>query len=64
MIKMTVSLVLHIQSGDVLLYKGSAHDCPPIPRAGDEIVHESRRVRLEGIQYRYQSGHVEVSLFA
>ena len=61
---MTISLVLHVQSGDVLLFQGSANECPPIPRTGEEIVHESRRVRLEGIQYRYQDGHVEISLFA
>jgi hypothetical protein len=62
--KMIISLVLHIQSGDVLLFHGSASECPPIPRAGDEIMHESRRVRLEGIRYKYQDEHVEISLFA
>jgi hypothetical protein len=62
--QMTVRLVLHVLSGDVLLFQGSANECPPIPRAGDEIVHESRRVKLEGIQYRYLNGHVEISLFA
>ena len=61
---MTISLVLHVQSGDVLLFQGSANECPPIPRTGDEIVHESRRVRREGIRYSYQAEHVEISLFA
>jgi len=45
---MTISLVLHVESGDLLLFEGSALDCPPIPRAGDEIVHDTHRVRLEG----------------
>jgi hypothetical protein len=61
---MIVSLVLHVQSGDVLLFRGAASECPPIPRAGDQIVHESRRVRLEGISYRYEDGDVQISLFA
>jgi hypothetical protein len=64
MVEMTISLVLHVQSGDVLLFRGSANDCPPIPRAGDEIVHESRRVRLEGIRYQYQDENLQISLFA
>jgi hypothetical protein len=61
---MTISLVLHVRSGDVLLFHGSASECPPIPRAGDEIMHQSRRVKLEGIRYEYESEHVEISLFA
>ena len=61
---MTISLVLHVQSGDGLLFHGAANECPPIPRTGDEILHESRRVRLEGIQYTYRDGHVEISLLA
>jgi hypothetical protein len=61
---MTISLVLHVQSGDVLLFHGSANECPPIPRTGDEIMHQSRRVKLEGIRYQYGTGHVEISLFA
>ena len=62
--QMTVSLILHVQSGDVLLFRGSLNECPPIPRTGDEILHDSRRVKLEGIRYDYQVGHVEISLFA
>ena len=61
---MTISLLLHVQSRDALLFRGSAHDCPPIPRTGDEIVHESRRVKLEGIRYMYQDGNLEISLLA
>ena len=61
---MIVSLLLHVQSGDLLLFRGAASECPPIPRAGEEIVHESRRVKLEGISYQYQDGNVQISLFA
>jgi hypothetical protein len=60
----TISLILHVQSGDVLLFRGSANECPPIPRAGDEIVHDNCRVRLEGIRYQYQNEDLEISLFA
>jgi hypothetical protein len=56
--------VLHLQSEDVLLFHGTASECPPIPRAGDEVMHASRRVKLEGIQYSYQNEHVEISLLA
>lgn len=61
---MIVNLVLHVESGDVLLFSGDASECPPIPRAGDQIVHESRRVRLEGISYQHRDGNVQISLFA
>jgi hypothetical protein len=61
---MTISLVLHLQSEDVLLFHGTASECPPIPRAGDEVMHASRRVKLQGIQYSYQNEHVEISLLA
>jgi hypothetical protein len=61
---MIVSLVLHVQSGDVLLFRGAASECPPIPRTGDELVHESRRVKLEGISYQYREGDVQISLYA
>ena len=61
---MTISLILHVQSGDVLLFRGSANECPPIPRAGDEIVHDNCRVRLEGIRYQYRNQDLEISLFA
>ena len=61
---MTISLMLHVQNADVLLFHGAPSDCPPIPRTGDEILHENRRVRLEGIQYKYGREHVEISLLA
>lgn len=61
---MIISLMLHVQGADVLLFQGSANDCPPIPRMGEEIVHEDRRVRLEGIQYKYEIEHLEISLLA
>lgn len=61
---MTISVVLHVLSGDVLLFHGAPHECPPIPRMGDEIMHDERRVKLEGIRYSYQQDHVQISLFA
>lgn len=61
---MTVSLILHIKSGEVLLFRGPATDCPPIPRVGDEVMHALRRLKLEGIQYTYNEGHVEIALLA
>jgi len=38
MYEVTISPVLHVLSGDVLRFRGPADECPPIPRAGDEIV--------------------------
>jgi hypothetical protein len=61
---MTVSLKLHFADAELLLFRGAATDCPPIPRIGDEILHDTRRLKLEGIQYRYIEGHVEIALLA
>jgi hypothetical protein len=61
---MIVSLILHVEAGEILLFQGPATDCPPIPRAGDEILHDTRRVKLEGIQYWYNEDHVEIALLA
>jgi hypothetical protein len=61
---MTVILKLHVASGDLLLFQGPANECPPIPRAGDEILHGDHRAKLEGIQYAYVDGRVEISLLA
>jgi len=61
---MRIVVVLHVQSGDLLLFEGPAHECPPIPRAGDEISHGNHRVRLEGIQYTYNEGQVKIALLA
>lgn len=59
-----VSVTLHVEAGTVLLFHGPATDCPPIPRTGDEVVHDTQRVRLEGIEYRYKDGDVEIALLA
>ncbi len=63
-LSMTVSIVLHVADEDLLLFAGQNSDCPPIPRVGDEIIHEERRVRLEGIRYQYQADHLEIGLLA
>ena len=61
---MTIHVVLHVADGDLLLFAGNTADCPPIPRVGDEIIHENRRVRLEGIRYQYRADHLEIGLLA
>jgi hypothetical protein len=61
---MIVSLVLHTYRGDKVLFLGPASECPPIPRTGEEILHQSRRLRLEAIQYRYRKDHLEIALLA
>ena len=61
---MDVRIVLHVADGDLLLFVGPAANCPPIPRTGDEIIHEQRRVRLEGIRYQYGADHLEIGLLA
>ena len=61
---MNFRIVLHVFDGDLLLFSGLPADCPPIPNAGDEILHQDRRVRLEGIRYDYRPDHLEISLLA
>jgi hypothetical protein len=61
---MNIRIVLYVIHGDFLLFAGAPADCPPIPRAGDEIIHEQRRVRVEGIRHQYRADHVEISLLA
>ena len=61
---MTVRLVLHILGAGVLLYEGLLSECPPIPRPGDEIVHEKNRVRVESVRHHYWVNQVEVSLLS
>ena len=48
--QMQIRIVLHVVDEDLLLFAGPSAICPPIPKAGDEIIHEQRRVRLEGIR--------------
>jgi hypothetical protein len=61
---MNIRIVLHVFGGDHLLFFGPSADCPPIPRSGDEIVHEQHRVRLEGICYQYRPNELEIALLA
>lgn len=61
---MTIHIVLHVVDGDHLLFAGLPADCPPIPRVGDELVHNHRRVRLEGVRYQYSVDHLEIALLA
>lgn len=61
---MNIHIVLHVVDEDLLLFAGPPDKCPPIPRAGDEIIHQQRRVRLEGIRYHYGPEQLEISLLA
>ena len=61
---MKIRLVLHVADGDHVLFEGLSPDCPPLPRAGEEIIHADRRVRLEGIRFQYRPDHLEISLLA
>lgn len=61
---MNIRITLHIVEGDLLLFDGAPTECPPLPRAGDEIIHDQRRVRLEGIRYHYGPEQLEISLLA
>jgi len=55
---------LHVVDEDLLLFAGPHEQCPPIPRTGDQILHNERRVRLEGTTYEYRADHLEISLLA
>jgi len=61
---MNIRIVLYVVDGDLLLFTGPPEQCPPIPRAGDEIIHNQRRMRLEGIRYHYQADDLEIGLLA
>ena len=61
---MKIDVVLYVLDGEHLLFTGQVSECPPIPRVGEEIRHGNLRVRLEGVQYRYQAESVEVALLA
>jgi hypothetical protein len=56
--------MLHVVDADLLLFDGPLALCPPIPRPGDEIIHEQRRMRVEGIRHEYRADHVEISVLA
>lgn len=58
-------MVLYVAEGDYLLFEGLAEHCPPIPRPGEHVQYDdARSVQIEGIQYRYAQGEVEVQLLA
>jgi hypothetical protein len=59
-----VRIVLHIVDKKLLLFAGLPAECPPIPRPGDEIVHENRRVRVEGVRHQYGADLLEILLLA
>ena len=61
---MNIRMILHVSDGDFLLFEGSPEDCPPVPRCGDEIVHQQYQVRLEGVTHRYLADELEISLLA
>ena len=61
---MHIRIVLHVVDEDRLLFAGPPGECPPIPRTGEEIIHDNRRVRLEGIRYQYWADQLEISLLA
>jgi len=55
-----IHVVLHLADGDHLLFAGTPSECPPIPKAGDELIHKERRVRLEGIRYQSWADRLEI----
>lgn len=58
-------MVLYVAEGDYLLFEGSAEQCPPIPRPGEHVQYnDARSVQIEGIQYLYAEGGLEVQLLA
>jgi hypothetical protein len=61
MASMIVRLILAFpgKSG-ILLYEGLTSECPPIPRAGDEIVHERTYARVECVRHHYWANQIEV----
>ena len=62
--QVNVRLVLHVLDADHLLFAGPSAEYPPIPKVGDQIVHELSCVRLEGISYCYRDNELEIGLLA
>ena len=46
----SIRIVLHDIDGDSLLFAVPPEKCPPIPKAGDEIIGGQHVLRLEGIR--------------
>jgi len=62
---MQIRIVLHVIDEDLLLFEGAPPgQCPPVPRPGDEVVHENRRVRVEGVRHHFGTDCLEIGLFA
>ena len=61
---MRVLITLWLSQSNCTLFDGRSEECPPIPRAGDLIQHDTKPVRVEGVQYIYSGTGVEVQLLA
>lgn len=61
---MRVQITLCVADGDYTLFDGLPEECPPIPRSGDRVQHDARFVEIEGVQYLYMEGGLEVQLLA
>ena len=61
---MTVRLTLQLLGKrGIALFEGLSSECPPIPRPGDEIVHDKTRFRVEFVRHLYwATNQVEVLL--
>jgi hypothetical protein len=58
---MTVRLILQfLGKSGIVLFEGLSSECPPIPRPGDEILHEKALVRVECVRHHYWANQVEV----
>jgi len=62
---MLVRLILVSQGkSGILLYDGPSSECPPIPRPGDEIVHEKTHVRVECVRHHYWANQADILVVA
>ena len=61
---MKIRLILLLVDKTLTLFERPADECPPLPRTGDEIVYEARRIRVEGISHEFQLNLLEISLLA
>ena len=58
---MTVRLILQfLGKTGIVLFEGLSSECPPIPRPGDEILHEKTLVRVDCVRHHYWANQVEV----
>ena len=61
---MNIRLILHLVDKEITLFEGPPGECPPLPRPGDEIVHQGKHIRLEGVSHQFQPDLLEISLLA